>query len=172
MMTYGCNAIYRDFLPDYLISMDNYMVYDILQNNIHHVVKLYTQHSNKFDELAQLEPIYFVKTYPRTYDSGNAALELAASKHDTVYMIGFDYNDSPSSMPNVYQHTENYHGNVYHSADTTALSWQQRLNRTLQTYTDTKFIRVTNKSIGIKHKNYVEITTEQFKEIYEPATTN
>lgn len=167
MMTYGCNALYRDFLPDYLISMDNYMVNDILANNIHHVCKLYTQHSNRFDELAQLEPIYFVKTYPKTYDSGNAAVELAASKHKTVYMIGFDYNDGYSSMPNVYQHTQNYHGDVYHSADTTAMSWKQRLSKTLKTYTDTKFIRVTDKSIDMYQDNYSEISLQQFKEIYE-----
>jgi hypothetical protein len=29
MYTYGCNALYRDFMPDYLVSMDFHVVDEI-----------------------------------------------------------------------------------------------------------------------------------------------
>lgn len=30
--TYGCNALYRDFTPDYLISIDNKMIHEIVES--------------------------------------------------------------------------------------------------------------------------------------------
>jgi hypothetical protein len=36
MTTYGCNALYRDYIPNYLISMDYNMVKDILDKKVHY----------------------------------------------------------------------------------------------------------------------------------------
>ena len=171
MTTYGCNALYRDFIPDYLVSMDRFMVEEILKNKAHHKTKLYTQHINKFDDMANNgEPINFFWGMSETHDSGNTALRLACkNKHDMIYMIGFDYNNGPTDMPNVYANTENYpKGYVYPAASIAVVKWHQRLITTLKEFDDTKIIRVNgnNYSNNISHKNYSEITTEEFKEIY------
>jgi hypothetical protein len=165
--TYGCNAIYRDFTPHYLISMDRYMVDEILKSRIHHDCMFYTQHDNRIDELERTgEPINFVRTTRQTHDSGNTAIELALETHSTVYMIGFDYNDANNDMPNVYAGTGNYANvNNYHSAQSQADKWRQRLRKIISTHNTKSVIRVVPK-IEIE-SNLLQITCEQFKEIYE-----
>jgi len=93
MYTYGCNALYRDFMPNYLVSMDYDMVKEILNKKVHYQTSFHTQHENRIDELAKTEPINFFWGFSETNDSGNSALRLAL-QHDNaiVYLIGFDYN--------------------------------------------------------------------------------
>lgn len=172
MKTYGCNALYRDFIPDYLISMDLNMVVEIIDNDIHRQTKLYTEHNNRLDQLAEDgEPINFFWGFKETNDSGNSALRLALQQdNDIVYMIGFDYNNGGAGLPNVYSGTANYCRNhMYPAASMKASEWRQRLNKILTEHTDKKIIRVNgnNKPFDMSHSNYSEITTEQFKEIYE-----
>ena len=174
MTTYGCNALYRDFMPNYLISMDYNMVKEILDNKVHHQTSFHTQHDNRIDELQQKgEPINFFWGFTETNDSGNSALRLALkSKHDIVYMIGFDYSDNPNSLPNVYSGTQNYlPKHAYPAASMMDTKWEQRLRKILREYPNQKVIRVNGtKSLNIGTDNYQEITTQQFKEIYDPTT--
>lgn len=169
--TYGCNALYRDYMPDYLISMDIYMVKEILEQDIHLQTNFYTQHDNQIDELQrQGEPINFFWGHRSTIDSGNCAVELALNnQHDNVYMIGFDYSSNDSTLCNVYSGTTNYHPhNQYPAAYQKEVKWIQTLNRLCTQYPDQQIIRVTeNKHIDIDRKNYSEITIQQFKDIYE-----
>jgi len=170
MDIYGCNALYRDIVPDYLISMDFNMVDEILKSNIHHMCKFYTQHSNKLDELAiKGEPINFVTITRETIDSGNSALRLAAknNRYDVIYMLGFDYSQSPSVLPNVYAGTSNYaRSNNYPAADMRDNQWIQRLRSTIRNYPNQQIVRVNGtKSLNITEPNYSEITIEQYKEV-------
>lgn len=171
MSTYGCNALYRDYIPNYLISMDYNMVCEIISNNIHYRTNFYTQHDNRVDELKNKgHPIDFFWGFSETNDSGNSALRLALQhKHNTVYMIGFDYSDNPSSLPNVYSNTQNYPRNhTWPAASMTDTKWEQRLKKILKDYPNQKVVRVNGtKSLNIGNENYSEISLEQFKEIYE-----
>ena len=172
MTTYGCNALHRDFMPDYLISMDIAMVKEILESDVHLLTKFYTQHDNQIDEIAKTEPINFFWGFKETNDSGNSALRLALMQdNDIVYMIGFDYNNG-SQLPNVYSGTPNYcSSHMYPAANMKVSEWRQRLNKILKDYPNKKIIRVNGHSIfDIQHQNYCEITPEQFKEIYESTT--
>ena len=172
MYTYGCNALYRDFIPDYLVSMDMFMVCEIIENNVHRQTKFYTQHCNKMDQIAEDgEPINFFWGFKETNDSGNSALRLALQQdNDIVYMIGFDYNDGGAVLPNVYSGTTNYPRNhIFPAASMQTSKWRQRLNKILKDHPNKKIIRVNgnNKPFDMSHSNYSEITTEQFKEIYD-----
>ena len=171
MTTYGCNALYRDYMPNYLISMDMLMVCEIVNNEIHHKTKFYTQHSNKFDKMAEEgEPINFFWGFRETNDSGNSALRLAMSnEHEVVYVIGFDYSANPSSLPNVYSGSNNYpRSHVWPAASMTDTKWIQRLRKIVKDYPNQKIIRVVGtRQLDIISDNYSEITIEQFKEIYE-----
>lgn len=173
MTTYGCNALYRDYMPDYLICMDFNMVDEILNNKIHYKTKFYTQEKNNFDHMTVdvNEPIYWLKNMARRLDSGNSALEVALEqKHETIYMIGFDYNASNYTMSNVYHGTKNYARNSANSsAETMAREWQQRLRNLARQNSNTQIIRVngSNNPMITSIANYTEITPEQFKEIYE-----
>lgn len=171
MKTYGCNALYRDFMPDYLISMDYNMVKEILDNKIHYRTSFYTQHDNRIDELqANGEPIHFFWGFSETNDSGNSALKLALQQdNDVVYMIGFDYSSSPSVLPNVYAGTKHYvNRHCYPAASMLDSKWEQRLKKILKQHQNKKVVRVNaTRTLAIGNENYSEISIEQFKEIYE-----
>ena len=89
--TYGCNALYRDFIPDYLVSMDVAMVHEILNSNVHHKTKFYTQYSEKAQHRKNIgEPIYWAIQDKWMSDSGTGALRLACMNgHKKIYMIGW-----------------------------------------------------------------------------------
>lgn len=171
MKTYGCNALYRDYLPNYLISMDYNMVKEILDNKVHHTTSFHTQHDNRIDKLqSEGEPINFFWGFNETYDSGNGATKLALQhEHDVVYMIGFDYSDNPSSLPNVYAGTKHYVSrHTYPAASMLDSKWEQRLRKILKQHPNQNVIRVNgSRPLNVGNENYSEITTEQFKEIYE-----
>lgn len=175
MYTYGCNGLYRDFLPNYLVSMDFTMVDEILQNNVHKRCSFHTQHVNRIDKLAEEgEPINFFWGKPMTHDSGTSALELAAETNDVIYIIGFDYTDTNDNLPNVYHGTKNYARNsTIPAAHDLTHRWKSRLRTIVKKFDTKKFIRVNgtnNTELSITQENYSEITPEQFKEIYDPRT--
>ena len=171
MKTYGCNALYREFVPDVLISMDIFMVCEIIENDIHRQSKFYTQHCNKMDELAEIgEPIHFCKIERSTQDSGTSAIELASMNNDIVYLIGFDYDTGDGILPNVYHGSKNYpRSSCIPAATDMANRWKQRLRKLVKEYPNTQFIRVngSNTEASVSATNYSEITPEQFKEIYD-----
>lgn len=171
MYTYGCNALYRDFMPNYLIAMDYPMVKEILDNRVHYQTSFHTQHDNRIDELKESgEPIHFFWGMSETNDSGNSALKLALqNKHDIVYMIGFDYSTDPSTLPNVYVGTKNYVKNhMWPAANMREEQWEKRLRKILKTFPNQNVVRVNGtKNLNINSDNYREITIQQFKEIYE-----
>ena len=172
MYTYGCNALYRDFMPNYLIAMDWPIVIDILENNVHNRTNFYTQDNANFNHVSVdvKENINWLKNMARRLDSGNSALEVALDHdYDTIYMIGFDYNTN-DKLPNVYHGTSNYARNsTVPAAESMAREWQSRLRNLVKQFPDTQIIRVNGSStvMNIDATNYSEITTEQFKEIYD-----
>lgn len=47
---FGCNALYRDFSPDFLVSIDIPITHEIISSNYIKSNKLYTNVKNSFDE--------------------------------------------------------------------------------------------------------------------------
>jgi hypothetical protein len=173
MYTYGCNALYRDFMPNYLIAMDDQLVREILANKIQHKTNFYTQEKHKFDHMTVdvNEKINWLKPLDKRLDSGNSALEVALNHaYDIIYIIGFDYNTEDHKLDNVYKGTTHYARNShnYHAKEM-ASEWKQRLRNLIREFPNTKIIRVngSNTCVNIDQTNYSEITIEQFKEIYD-----
>lgn len=173
MYTYGCNALYRDFMPNYLIAMDDQLVREILKNKIQFKTNFYTQEKHKFDHMTVdvNEKINWLKPLDKRLDSGNSALEVALNHaYDIIYMIGFDYNTDDHKLDNVYHGTTSYARNAhnYHAMEM-ANEWKKRLRALIREFSKTQIIRVngSNTPTYIDATNYSEITSEQFKEIYE-----
>ena len=171
-VTYGCNALYRDFVTDYLISMDMGMVDEILRHQAYNKSILYTQHDNRIENIKNKQklPINFVRSQRETVDSGNSAIDLAAThKHDKIYMVGFDYTATKEGLfNNVYAGTKEYAAkNSTHIHPNQTHRWLQRISATVKRYPTQQFIRINGNdySLGIKQDNYSEITIEQFREI-------
>jgi hypothetical protein len=163
-ITYGCNALYRDFIPDYLISMDIHMVSEILNAMVHYKCQFYTQHMNDIDLLAgNGKPIHFIKSLPSTPDSGTAAVELASShEHTHIYLIGFDYNNGLHN--NVYAGTHNYNNKDYSTPIQQDQRWRSRLHSIIKQHKNIQYYRVTDEVYVGDLENYNHIAINQFEE--------
>lgn len=171
-VTYGCNALYRDFMPDFLIAHDFGIVDEILANKAHYRTKFYTQHGTKIDHRHSIgEPINFVLQDKHMGDSGTGALRLACMNlHKTIYMIGFDYSTNNTYIQNVYAGTQHYQPGPINNGGLFMLQqWETRLRYMCDTYKDTQIIRVNGNGYKpvCKKDNFTNITIEQFKEIYK-----
>ena len=159
--TYGCNALYRDFMPDNLIAVDIPMIYDILKANIHHSTNFYIQGHSQFDNHVERNNYKIIHyAYKEAFDSGNSAILVACqNQHKKIYIIGMDYD-----VYNVYSNTQNYNS-VSH--DSLPSQWQKRIKYIIDKYKDVEFIRVNANNIvpNIQVDNFTNISVEQFKEI-------
>lgn len=162
--TYGCNALYRDFIPDTLVSMDIHMVQEILNARAHHRCTFYTQHLNDIDMLAgNGEPIHFIRTLPATPDSGTAAVTLASEQnYSKIYIIGFDYHYGEHN--NVYAGTLNYNPKQYSTPTIQDDKWRSRLYNIVKQYPNIEFYRVSDDNDTYTLPNIQCISIEQFKE--------
>lgn len=168
--TYGCNALYRDFMPDYLISHDMGIADEIVENRAHYKTVFYTQHGTKMDNRhSNGEPINFVVQDKYMGDSGTGALRLACkNNHKNIYMIGFDYVNENKYIDNVYAGTRHYQpGPINNGGKFMLTQWESRLRYLCQTYKDINIIRI--KGVDYiplcKESNFTNITIEEFKEI-------
>lgn len=111
---YGCNALYRDFSPDHLISVDVKMIKEIHDSgysknnkvwvNPHHAIEHMT-------ELNILDPVL-------GWSSGPTALHLATTHgNDQIYIIGFDFKgvQDGQKFNNIYADTPNYRKSIDHA---------------------------------------------------------
>ena len=119
-ITYGCNAIYRDYFTDYVFCKDKGISNEVTFSGIWKDRRVYFQHRWRNDSEsreAYNRICYWDQEYP---DCGTAALRTAASyavkylndewkypEGASVHMIGFDY-DTSGKMNNIYKGTNNY----------------------------------------------------------------
>ena len=168
MTTFGCNALYRDFIPDKLVAMDYAIVDEILNHQIYNKTVFHTQHYNKIDKLVTTQnlPISFISQQKETVDSGNTAVRLAAEMgHDQVYLIGFDYISTNRLLNNVYGNTRHYANKAGgHTNSVTLAKWQTRLRAIAKTHSTTNFIRVNGNGYLplVDQSNFTNISPQEF----------
>lgn len=134
--TYGCNALYRDFAPDFLFATGDKIIKEIVDSGYtdDHVVYanswVLPQYPNKF-QLIPENP---------GFNSGALAAYMAAfDGHKRVFLLGFDGNDTPNLNSNVYNDTNGYPPKSYHTVEH---FWVDALKIVMDTYDNTEFIRV------------------------------
>jgi hypothetical protein len=106
VQTYGCNALYRDFAPDFLVATGNNGIIDEIANssytndNIVYTNNLHLlEHPNKF----------YLIPYDPYADAGTTAAYIAAfDGHKRIYLIGFDGYDTEGYNNNIYADTNGY----------------------------------------------------------------
>ena len=101
---YGCNALYREFVPDVLISTDKAIAHTIQNSGYAEKHLMYTR---------KPLPGLGARSVPQSYfgfSSGPIAVGQAAiDRHLAVYLIGFDMGPSANNrFNNVYADTEFY----------------------------------------------------------------
>jgi hypothetical protein len=101
---YGCNALYREFVPDVLISTDKAIAGAIQNSGYAQGNLMYTRRPL---------PGLGARTVPQNYygySSGPIAVAMAAMEQPlAVYLLGFDMGPKPGNrFNNVYADTEYY----------------------------------------------------------------
>mgnify|MGYP003651556968 CR=1 FL=1 len=133
---YGCNALYREFVPNVLISTDKAIAHTI-------------QHSGYAQEHAMYTrkplPGLGARSVPQNYfgfSSGPIAVGLAAiDKHLAVYLLGFDMGPTLSNrFNNVYANTEFYKKSS--SNPTFTGNWIRQIVTVTRDFPNTSFHRV------------------------------
>jgi len=104
---YGCNGLYREFSPDYLIAVDEKMLTEIDRAGYQHDHSVW---SNKKSSTRLIQGVNWFNPN-KGWSSGPTALWLA-SQHDynVIYILGFDYKglENGKTFNNIYADTENY----------------------------------------------------------------
>lgn len=134
--TYGCNALYRDFIPDVLVATDKPISTYIQETGYSREHRFYTR--RPIDGLGawKLPKEYY------GYSSGPNAVGLAASEHhNAIYMIGFDMGPTTNKgFNNVYADTDFYKSAL--DLPTFTGNWVKQLAKITHDYSNTRFIRV------------------------------
>ena len=106
--TYGCNALYRDFMPDFIFSVDTKMTMQMVEDE----VGLKTIHYAPALEVNRKQSKGMLHLIPNNphWISGNAAFWTAGVHgHKNIYLLGFDFREyGKGKLNNIYQDTENY----------------------------------------------------------------
>lgn len=139
LQTYGCNALYRDYTPDFLVVSgdDSQIITEVANSGYcdNHVVYASAPH-------IQYHPgkFYLVPQDP-AWNSGSIATMLAAfDDHKKIYLLGFDGQDTAHYNYNMYAGTPGYQNATHAQAAPDFLDITMKI--IFDTYNDVDFVRV------------------------------
>ena len=164
---YGCNALYRDFTVDHLVSVDELMVDEIVESGYHTTCPVYThgKHIKPFPNTYKKLCLFPTHSFGKWYSSGPMAIWLAAHHgNTTIYNIGFDYHDRNGTIKNVYAGTKNY--KPTDSVSPTHISRINEMDEIISMYPAVEFIHVIKHNntefLNTPASNFTRITQEEF----------
>ena len=134
---YGCNALYREFDPDFLIAVDPKMITEICEKGYQNTHEVWTNPNTRYSKFKNLN---FFKN-PRGWSSGPTALLKACTDgHNQIFVLGFDYYGIENNFNNVYADTFNYKK----STDTATFygNWMRQTETVMKEFPATYFFRV------------------------------
>jgi len=160
--TYGCNAIYREFVPDVLISTDTPISERIQHEGYSQKNTHYTRKPLPDSGARRIAQKYF------GYSSGPVAVSQAAiDGATTIYLVGFDLGPTRTGrFNNCYADTEFYKKS---SANPTFTgNWVRQLQTIMKDYPKTSFFRVVGDTtaevrelLGVANLAHIQITDFQ-----------
>lgn len=162
--TYACNAIYRDFVPTYLIAVDPKMIVEINENMVQHTTSVWTNRNSRYREIKNLN--FFEPS--RGWSSGPTALHLASIHGNTsVYILGFDYKGIDSKfLNNVYADSPNYRKST--DPATYYGNWSRQTEAVIKENPTIEYIRVVGDDPlefdwGQRYNNFKSMNYTEFK---------
>lgn len=166
---YGCNALYREFTPDYLVAVDTKMIREIHAAGAYTTNNVWTN-ANKYTR--ELQGINLFN--PNLgWSSGPTALNFASHNGaETIYILGFDYvgiGKQNELVNNVYAGTDNY--KKVNDRATYYGNWQRQTSMVIKRNPRRRYIRVVETEdyfvpdslVGLE--NLQHITVDKFKKI-------
>ena len=152
---YGCNALYREFIPDHLVCVDTKMIIELSEKNYQ------LEHSvwSNENKLTRKTPGVQLLKPNKGWSSGPTAMLLASQhEHNEIYMLGFDYiglGENNERVNNIYAGTKNY--KRIEDRATYFGNWQRQTMMCANTYPRIQYYRV------IPNENY--FIPDQLKDI-------
>ena len=106
--TYGCNALYRDFMPDFIFSVDTMMTQQMVTDGVGTKTIHYTP-ALEVNRKQSKGMLHLIPNNPH-WISGNAAFWTAGVHgHKNIYLLGFDFREyGKGELNNIYQNTDCY----------------------------------------------------------------
>jgi len=164
-LIYACNAVYREYTPDFLVSVDRKMIDEIAKSNyqLKHEVWTYP-----FVSKSHYKKFNFID--PNLgWSSGPTALNLATkNKPNEIYIFGFDFEGLEGKLNNVFADTENYKRNV--DPATYYGNWHKQTETIIKDNPNLNYIRVSIPNFfkpKWRYDNYSEISYEEFRKLLE-----
>jgi len=163
---YGCNALFREFTPDYLIAVDPKMIVEIEKSGFQHKVPVWTNPNSKYKRFSGFN--YFNPVLG--WSSGPTALNFASSHgYDEIYILGFDYVGIQGLLNNVYADTDNYKKSTDHA--TYHGNWEKQTDQVIKLNPKIKYYRVVEENNFYdpkwNHHNYRSMDYKHFKRLLE-----
>ena len=142
---YGCNALYRDFIPDVLVAVDVTMIKEIQEkiDGGELVVKDFIYRSKNGN--GKILKSSLGSYNDSGYAAGPTALKVLCERHPEikeVFLVGFDLYSESGRRNNVYKSTP-----CYADASTQPVyptNWIEKLARIFVIHEKVRFYRVTN----------------------------
>ena len=166
---YACNAVYREFEPDYLVAVDTKMIIEINKYGYQHNHEVWTNPNKAYTRFKNFN--YFHPS--KGWSSGPTALWLSSQHgYPVTYILGFDYKgigDNFSKVNNIYADTQNYKNSS--EGATFYGNWMRQTTQVIKDNPQKRYIRVIKDSGFIpkdfaKFTNLEHITVEEFKKIF------
>lgn len=170
---YGCNALYREYRPDYLVAVDVKMILEINEHKFQMENQVWTNPNKQYRGFEGFN--YFQPS--KGWSSGPTALWLASTHgHDTIYILGFDYhgsldaNGKRSKVNNLYASTRNYKKSG--EPATYFGNWERQTASTINGHGQIQYVRIRpdDDEFIPKHlqkcNNLSHITVSEFKRYY------
>ena len=167
---YGCNALYREFDPDVLVSTDPGISREIQESgwpskdkHTHWTRRPFAGSASK-----KLLPNY------TGMSSGPNALKLACidkREHKEIYLLGFDLGSVGDLFNNMYADTEHYKKSTEKA--TFGGNWFNQIMRIMSEHLDIQFYRVVTDSSNSNYDklrsipNLKTITKSDFQSLYK-----
>ena len=132
---YGCNALYRDFVPDVLVSTDKPISTRIQDSGYPQNNRFYTRRPVPGNGANPVPQKYY------GYSSGPIAASIAALDGAVIiYLVGFDMGPVNNHFNNVYADTEFYKKSS--AFPTFTGNWARQLTQIMRDFPNTAFVRV------------------------------
>lgn len=166
---YGCNALYREFTPDVLVSVDDRMSTEILESGYEgtHYYRVLRKDRTKDNVYDVIDRFGHKITKSRGYSSGALATLIAANEAQVreVYLIGFDMYKT-EQVNNVYKDSPNYIRSTDRPIDTA--NFKIQMSQVVRECKTRKFIWVNDyHRMIINEPNFELMYVSEFKELFQ-----
>jgi hypothetical protein len=163
---YGCNALYRECEPDYLIAVDPKMIVEIEKSGYQKTHDVWTNPNAKYRNYNGFK--YFSPSLG--WSSGPTALWLAASHEpEEIWFFGFDFIGNNGNINNVYADTPNYRRST--DVATYYGNWQRQTEQVIKNNYKIKFYRVVTERYYNPEWTYPNFKHITFEHLYKLMPT-